>query len=386
MVCLPDFFYQARSINTSGKNHISMATRKRRIALWAILAAIGTAVVVSCDDGYYTKEDFSSVPKVDAHFHINSESSAMTDLAREDNFRLLTVNVDNGVRPLEGQYHFATYQATHSSDVVNFITTFDLKHWDSVGWENEAIAHIDRSFRDGALGIKLWKSIGMVYKDSSGNFIMVDNPRLDPVIQYVIDHHKTVLGHLGEPKNCWLPLEEMTVNNDRNYFREHPQYHMYLHPEYPSYEDQINARDHFLERHPDMRFVAAHLASLEWSVDELAKRFDKFPNMAADMAARVCHLQFQSQKDRDKVRDFIIKYQDRLIYGTDGGMGPNDDPDGRVSYIHEKWMQDWKYFVTDEMMSVGEVNGEFQGLKLPKEVVDKIYYANAVKWFGMERK
>src|SRR5690606_22956997 len=234
------------------------------------------------------------------------------------------------------------------------------------GLAAEARSNVTRPVGDGAVGIKLWKSTRMVYRDSSGNLLMIDNPRFDPVIQYVIDQNKTVLGHLGEPKNCWLPLEEMTVNNDRNYFREHPEYHMYLHPEYPSYEDQINARDRFLERHPDMRFVAAHLASLEWDVDELAKRFDKFPNIAADMAARICHLQFQSQKDREKVRDFIIKYQDRLIYGTDGGMGPNDDPESAKEYTHEKWLEDWKYFVTDEMMRVDEVSGEFQGLKLPK--------------------
>jgi len=342
---------------------------------------VAVVTMTSCRDNYYTMEDFSSVPKIDAHFHINSESSVLTDLAREDNFRLFTVNVDNGRRPLDTQYRFATYQARQSPEVVDFITAFDLQQWDSTGWENEAIAHLERSFRDGALGVKIWKSIGMVYKDSSGNFIMIDNPRFDPVIRYVIDQDKAVLGHLGEPKNCWLPLEEMTVNNDRTYFREHPEYHMYFHPEYPSYEDQINARDRFLERHPDMRFVAAHLASLEWDVDELAKRFDKFPNMAADMAARICHLQFQSQKDREKVRNFFIKYQDRLIYGTDGGIGPNDDPDRTRAYTHEKWLEDWKYFVTDETMSVNEVNGEFQGLKLPKGVVDKIYYANAVKWF-----
>src|SRR5690606_32560048 len=348
------------------------------------LVLIAVASFISCDDGYYTMDDFSSVPKVDAHFHINSESSAMTDLAREDNFRLLTVNVDNGRRPLDTQYQFATYQAGQSPEVVNFISAFDLKRWDSAGWENEAIAQLERSFRDGALGIKIWKSIGMVYKDTAGNFIMIDNPRFDPVIQYVIDHNKTVLGHLGEPKNCWLPLEEMTVNNDRNYFREHPEYHMYLHPENPSYEDQINARDRFLDRHPDMRFVAAHLASLEWNVDELAKRFDKYPNIAADMAARVCHLQFQSQADREKARNFIIKYQDRLIYGTDYGIGTDDDPAATRKSTHDKWLEDWKYFTTDEMMTVGEVNGEFQGLQLPKEVVDKIYYSNAKKWFGVE--
>lgn len=338
--------------------------------------------LTSCQTQYYSMDDFQSVPKVDAHFHLNAENTALTDLAREDNFELITVNVDNGVRPTDNQYRMALFQKQHSPETVEFVSVFDLHHWDSAGWTDEAIAKLERSFNDGAIGIKLWKSIGMVYKDSADNFIMIDNPRFDPVIQYVIDQDKTVLGHLGEPKNCWLPLEDMTVNNDRRYFEEHPQYHMFLHPENPSYEDQINARDRFLDRHPDMRFVAAHLASLEWSVDELAKRFDKYPNMAADMAARICHLQFQSQADREKVRNFFIKYQDRLIYGTDGGIGPDDDPEASKKSTHEKWLEDWKYFTTDEMMSVWEVNGEFQGLKLPKEVVDKIYYTNAVKWFG----
>src|SRR5690606_16628408 len=338
----------------------------------------------SCQTQYYSMEDFQSVPKVDAHFHLNAENTTLTDLAKEDNFELITVNVDGGVRPTDNQYRMAVHQKKQAPETVEFVSVFDLHHWDSAGWADEAIGKLERSFDDGAGGIKLWKSIGMVYKYSSGNFIMIDNHRFDPVIQYVIDQDKTVLGHLGEPKNCWLPLEEMTVNNDRKYFEENPQYHMFLHPENPTYEDQINARDRFLDRHPDMRFVAAHLASLEWSVDELAKRFDKYPNMAADMAARICHLQFQSQADREKVRNFFIKYQDRLIYGTDGGIGPNDDPEASKKSTHDKWVEDWKYFTTDEMMTVREVNGEFQGLKLPKEVVDKIYYRNAVKWFGGE--
>ena len=102
---------------------------------------------------------------------------------------------------------------------------------------------------------------------------------------------------------------------------------MFLHPEYPSYEDQINARDHLLELHPDLKFIGCHLGSLEWNVDELAKRLDKFPDLAVDMSARICHLQYQSAKDREKVRDFCIKYQDRLLYGTD--LSDNDGNDGR---------------------------------------------------------
>ena len=191
------------------------------------------------------------------------------------------------------------------------------------------------------------------------------------------------MAHIGEPKNCWLPLEQMSVNNDRNYFKAHPEYHMFLHPENPSYDEIINARDRFIEKHPDMRFVGAHLGSLEWDVDELAKRLDRFPNMAVDVAARVPHVQFQSKANREKVRAFMIKYKDRIVYATDSGISETSDAEVARKNLHDKWLEDWRYFVTDETMTVEEVNGEFQGLKLPKDVINKIYHDNAVRWFNI---
>jgi hypothetical protein len=275
------------------------------------------------------------------------------------------------------------HQIQQSPDHVDYITAFTLENWDSTHWADSVIARIQNSFDQGALGIKLWKNIGMVEKNSAGEFIMIDDPKFDPVIQYIISQNKTVMAHLGEPKNCWLPLDKMTVNNDRNYFKNNPQYHMYLHPEFPSYEQLIEARDKFVEKHPDMRFVGAHLGSLEWSVDELAKRLDKFPNMAVDMAARIPHLQYQSQLDREKVRQFLVKYSDRIIYATDSGISEESDPEKDAQYTHQVWLDDWKYFTSDEMLTSSNVEGEFQGLQLPKEVIDKIYRENAIHWFGI---
>ena len=77
----------------------------------------------------------------------------------------------------------------------------------------------------------------------------------------------------------------------------------------------------------------------------------------------------------------MIKYQDRIIYGTDLGISGNHDPEKVKSNAIATWQKDWKYLVSEEWMESGDVNGNFQGLKLPKEVVDKIYYHNAKKWF-----
>jgi hypothetical protein len=338
----------------------------------------------SCTSKYYTMDDFATTKKMDSHIHLDSGNMAFVEQATADNFRLVYVNVDApGSGSLDVQFAFASAQHNKSPDRINFVTTFSLVNWDSANWVDQTIAKLKSDFANGAIGVKVWKNIGMTYKDSSGQFIMIDNPRFDPVIQFIEDQHKVLVGHLGEPKNCWLPIDQMTVNGDKSYFSEHPEYHMYLHPEYPSYDDQIDARDRFLERHPNLRFVGAHLGSLEWSVDELAKRLDKFPNMAVDMAERICHFQYQSQKDSKKVRNFILKYQDRLIYGTDFYLDATSNIAESKAHWHEVWLSDWKYFATSEKMTVTSVDGEIGGLKLPKEVVDKIYYKNAAKWFNI---
>jgi hypothetical protein len=190
-----------------------------------------------------------------------------------------------------------------------------------------------------------------------------------------------LVAHIGEPRNCWLPLDSMTVNNDRKYFAENPQYHAYLHPEIPHYWEHIKARDHVLEKFPNLRVVGCHLGSLEFDVDELAKRFDKYPNFAVDMAARICHFQVQ---DREKVRNFIIKYQDRLLYGTDLSVGTsyvNFSLEKALQTMDETYRKDYRYFATGEEMDTWEVNGKFRGLALPGEVLKKIFYENARKWY-----
>jgi predicted TIM-barrel fold metal-dependent hydrolase len=172
----------------------------------------------------------------------------------------------------------------------------------------------------------------------------------------------------------------MTISGDSSYFAENPQYHMFLHPEYPSYEDQIDAVENMLEQHPDLQFIGCHLGSLEWNVDELAKSLDKFPNMVVDMAARICHLQFQTANDRKRVRNFCIKYQDRLIYGTDLGDNGGSNCEELEKQISQTWLDDWKYFTSDDEMTSELFKGGFEGLQLPKEVINKIYSENAIKW------
>ena len=329
---------------------------------------------------YYSATDFSKVEKYDTHVHINTDNSSFINQAKKDNLRLLTVNVNSGM-PIEEQRTVALKLIQEFPDRLQFATTFNLKNWGTKKWLPQTIAYLKVSFEKGAIAVKIWKNIGMELKDANGKWVMIDDARFDTVLSFIEKNNITLLGHFGEPKNAWLATEQMTIAGDKEYFSKHPQYHQFLHPENRLYQDQINARDNMLKKHPRLRFVGAHLGSLEWNVDELAKRLDQFPNMAVDMAARIPHLQVQSVKNWRKVHDFMIKYQDRLIYATDHGVDAKSKFLEVNKEVHTVRMSDWKFFVTSEVMTVPNFSETFKGLKLPKEVIDKIYRTNAEKWF-----
>jgi predicted TIM-barrel fold metal-dependent hydrolase len=341
---------------------------------------------MSADAARMSVEELQKMPKIDVHAHISDfgdggEKILISSLERQ-NFKWLDICVV-GTEWDKLQRKIALAERFHKSypDRIAWATSFDLTNWAKPDWQQSALNTIESGFKHGAVAVKFWKEIGMVVRDSNGSYVMIDDPRFDPLFDLIQKSDKTVIAHIGEPRNCWLPLDSMTVDGDRRYFKEHPQYHGYLHPEIPGYWKQIEARDHVLAKHPGLRVVGCHLGSLEFDVDELAKRLDRYPNFAVDMAARIVHFQVQDQK---KVRSFILKYQDRLVYGTD-----NDIRDGRkklrseLRECEEVYLNNYRYFATDQEVAVPEIRANFSvhGLALPAPVLKKIYYENAIKWF-----
>jgi predicted TIM-barrel fold metal-dependent hydrolase len=356
--------------------------RRVQSALFTLLL-----LAAGCGKSYYSAEDFASVLKVDSHIHISSDDGAFEDQAAADNFLLITLNVDHSDSAnIRKQFNYAVNSVNKHQGKVFFGPTFlfDTAGWGTETWSRNVISQLSKDISAGAITVKIWKNIGMTVRDREGKFIMADDPGLQPVFDFIKSRNLPVSGHLGEPRNCWLPLDQMTVSSDSGYFARNPQYHMYLHPEYPSYEAQIKARDNILKNNPDLTFIGCHLGSLEWNVDSVASRLDRYPNLAVDMSARICHLQYQSAKDRERVRNFIIRYQDRLLYGTDVGYSGSKNPEEFKKGMHETWSDDWKYFTSDDEMTSGKFKGKFSGLKLPREVVDKIYSKNAINWYKIK--
>lgn len=351
--------------------------KNSRAILFAFIL-LNTGLVFSCQkkERYYTVEDFENVPKIDAHFHYLTTNEDFIEFAAAENFKLISPTWD-GEYSFKEQLKIAESIREKHSETFAFMGTFSVEDYGKKDFADHIIAQIADCISKGAAGVKIWKNIGMLLQDSAGRYVMIDDPAFDPVFAYLEDKHIPLIAHLGEPRDCWLPFDEMTDPSDVYYYKHHPQYYMYMHPEVPTYEEQIAARDHILEKYPDLYFVGAHLGSLEWSIDELAKRFDSYPNFKVDLAARIYHLQYQSDADWDKVRDFIIKYQDRFLYATDDEVHDieGSDPQHAMEGLKRGWLSQWIYFATDSTQKV-------KGLKLPAEVIDKLYYKNASYFFN----
>lgn len=322
--------------------------------------------------------------KIDAHVHFNGLRDDLIRYGIENGFNFLSINTDIPFFPsIDEQEKVILKLKKEYPSHINYATTFSCKNWGNSTWLQESLDRIKKSLDQGAIGVKIWKNIGMSLKDETDNFVLVDHASFDPIYDFLSQNKIPLLGHIGEPKNCWLPLDKMTVDQDRKYFAEHPEFHMYRLPHFPDYLDHINARDTMLSKHPNLRFVGLHLSSQEWETNEVAKFLDTYPNAMVDLAERICHLQHQTVTDWEKVRDFMIKYQDRIIYGSDVIDDLSLSEDELISYMDGRYKMHWDFFTKNEAMSAPKVSSGFNGLGLPMQVVRKIYTGNASGFYSI---
>jgi predicted TIM-barrel fold metal-dependent hydrolase len=326
---------------------------------------------------------FVDLLKIDAHSHIFEDIPGLNAMLRELNIR--TVNVcNNGTDDhLEVMHRIAYDLAEKHPDLYPFESTFDLRRRDEPGYTEGVIAWLDDTFRRGALGVKIWKEIGIDIKDRNGAFILPDDPRFDPIYAHIAKRGKVLHAHLAEPIDAWLPLDP--DSNHYHYYSTNPEWHLYGKPEYPSHAAIIAARDRILEKHPDLVVLGAHLGSMEHDLEAIAARLERFPNFHIEVSARTRNL---TRHPPEKVRALFLKYPDRILYGLDAGWKPYRSAQvtdimrrAHVTRLRERYLADYRYYA-----GTGEItyNGrQVQALGLPPEVLAKFYHANAQRLFGL---
>ncbi len=318
-----------------------------------------------------------SLGLVDAHAHVFADSAQVFALLERLNMRFVNITVvdpyDKGYETVEPQQRAALAVARGAKGRASWVSTFDAAGWEQPGFARKVIAQLEASFRQGAVGVKIYKTIGMDLRAKDGRYVMPDDPAFSPILDAIAANGKTLYAHIAEPAGAWKAYDPS--DPDSGYYRDNPLWWMYGKPGRPAKAAIIAARDRMIAQHPGLRIVGCHLGSNEEDVDEIAKRLDRFPNFAVDTAARVTHLALQP---REKVRAFMLKYQDRILYATDDGAQPGDDIGARVNYWQADIERHYKYFATGEPVEF--MGRKVRGLELPETVVRKIFRGNVEKW------
>jgi predicted TIM-barrel fold metal-dependent hydrolase len=330
----------------------------------AALAATARAAVV---------HDFG---RIDTHLHIEHDAPALLDALKAADWRGLNIAVCRtvGDEPsgLEEMLRATLKAHRDSGGMLAWASTFDARGFEAPEFADRTIANLRRSFDDGAIAVKIWKNIGMAIKTKSGAYLLPDDHALLPVYEAIQHADRTLVAHLAEPTGAWLPLG--AGNPENNYYSNNPQWHMLGKPAAPTKEAILTARDRVLARFPRLRVVGCHLGSNEDDLKRSAQRLDAYPNFAVDLAARI---RYFAVGDRELVRAFLTRYQDRVLYATDFSYRGGDSVFAARS-LQATHDRDWDFFSRgDKLQYAGRTT---QGLGLQDGVLRKIFRENALRW------
>jgi len=230
-------------------------------------------------------------------------------------------------------------------------------------------AKLEQAVKMGCRGLKIYKELGLVHKDENGNLIGIDDPRLDPIWAKCGELGIPVLIHVSDPMAFFTPVDRFNERYDE--LAQHPDWNFSDTSKYPSKETLLQQRNNVIARHPHTIFIGAHMATLPEDLGRVGMWLDTYPNLYADISARISDIGRQPYT----ARKFMIKYQDRILFGTDSA------PNAEVYRLYYRFLETDDEYIDPS----GGINRQgrwaIYGLYLPDEVLEKIYCKNALKIF-----
>jgi len=304
-------------------------------------------------------------PVVDVHTHNTSNAANFAQRIPEMdalNLRVL-VDLSGGSDPAAIK---AKVEAIKASPYKDRFRVFANVKWEGAGgpgWKEKALADLREAVKNGAIGLKVFKELGLRDKKADGSRLAVDDPDLDPVWALAGELNIPVIIHTAEPQEFFSPIDN---HNER--WLELNLYPQRASPPslYPSFEQLMKERDHVFEKHPKTRFIGAHF---DWYGNDLgraARQLDTQPNVYLEVGAVL----YEFGRQPYAAAQFFTKYQDRVLFGKD-------------TYEPSEYPYFWRVFEThDEYFDYYRPYHAFwklNGMGLSDTVLKKLYYKNALK-------
>ncbi len=316
----------------------------------------------------------ASVPAVDAHTHVGRWLTS--DWAAPDVGELIElmdacnvaaiVNLDGGWDD-ELETNLDRYDRAHPGRFATFarwdpsLFAVEPRFGDRLG------ALIRDSATRGASGLKVWKDLGLHLRDRDGRLVMPDDTRLDPVWDACAEARIPVLIHTGDPIAFYEPMD--ATNERIEELLENPDWWFGDRSRFPSFERLGESFEALVSRRPDITFIGAHVAGCAEDLARVARLLDAYPNLHADIAARVAEL----GRVPRAASDLIVRHADRFLFGTDGV--PPTPEEYRMHFRFLETADEHFPYSPDEIPPQGR--WAVSGLDLPRDVLEALYASNA---------
>ena len=256
-------------------------------------------------------------------------------------------------------------------DRIVIFTNVNFRSIDEPDWAEETIKQLEFDVKVGAKGLKVYKGLGMFDRDNNGNRISIDDPRIDPVWAKCGELGIPVLIHSADPKPFWQPLDslnerwlELKLRSGRKRADDDP----------APWELIMSEQHHAFKKHPNTTFINAHFGWYANDLNKLGQLLDEMPNMYVELGAVIAELGRQPRQ----AKKFFTKYQDRILFGKDAYNPEEYSTYFRVLETADEYFPYYKRYHAFWRM---------YGLDLSDEVLEKVYYKNALKIIpGIENK
>ena len=249
---------------------------------------------------------------------------------------------------------------------IGLFVNVDFDNPDNKDHVETQVNVIREAVAKGAIGLKVYKGLGLTNKDSKGNRVRVDDERLGPIWEVCGELNIPVLIHSSDPFQFWLPKD----NQNERWFelKEKPKRYYGDSDFIPPFEEIINEQHTIFERHKNTTFINAHFGWMGNDLKRLGNHLDKYPNVHTEFGAVIAELGRQPKT----ARQFFIDYQDRIMFGK-------DKYDKEEFYTYFRVLEsDDEYF---NYFRKRHAFWKMYGLNLPDEVLKKVYYKNALRLF-----
>jgi predicted TIM-barrel fold metal-dependent hydrolase len=311
---------------------------------------------------------------IDAHNHLGrwlTGAWTVPDVgalfAMMDELRIETIVNLDGMWGDELDANLDRYDRVHPGRFATF-AQWDRRWFETGAWD-ELAAQVRDAFARGAKGLKVWKDLGLHLRDERGDLVMPNDERLDPVWDAVAEAGVPVTIHVADPVAFFEPLDER--NERLEELLANPDWWFGDRERFPSFEQLIDALESLVARRRDVTWIGAHVLCNAEDVSWIARMLDTYPNVYADVAARIAEL----GRVPRAARALIVERPDRFLLGTDAFP-----PDPAVYAVHRRFSETGdEHFPYDAEPDEPPSQGRWaiSGLELPSDVLRLVYAGTA---------